>query len=157
MTRSTPAAHWPRIAVMVAALWWGAITALAFVAVPMLFARLGSPAQAGPVAAALFEVVCQVTWGAAALLLVFYVRFRPSPLDSKAVPAIILLILAAMSAVVQAGWVAPQIVTARASGGNLQLWHSLGSALVLVQWAAAGVSLWWLTRGVVPVSPRREH
>jgi hypothetical protein len=90
-------------------------------------------------------------------LLVFYVRFRPSPLDYKAVSAIFLLVLAALSAAVQAAWVAPHIVTARASGGNLRLWHSLGSALVLAQWVVAGVSLWWLTRGVVPVSPSQGH
>lgn len=157
MTRRSFAPHWPRLAVMVAALWWGAITALAFVAVPLLFARLGNPAVAGPVAAALFQVVCLATGGACALLLGFYVLFKPPAHGAKAYSALFLLVLAAVAAGAQAGWVAPHIVTARASGGNLKLWHSLGSALVLVQWAAAGVSLWWLTRGVLPVSPRQEH
>ena len=40
-----------RVAVMVATLWWGMLTGLAFVAVPSLFAQLGNAAVAGPVAA----------------------------------------------------------------------------------------------------------
>ena len=43
-----------RPAIMLAALWWGGLSALAFVAVPMLFATLDGPALAGPVAARLF-------------------------------------------------------------------------------------------------------
>ena len=43
-----------RLSILLAALWWGGITGLSFVAVPTLFAKLGSPAVAGPVAAQLF-------------------------------------------------------------------------------------------------------
>jgi len=45
----------PRLGLFLAALWWGGITALSFVAVPALFAKLGDPAVAGPVAAQLFS------------------------------------------------------------------------------------------------------
>jgi hypothetical protein len=43
------------------------------------------------------------------------------------------------------------IVTARASAADLKLWHTLGSGLVLLQWLAATVVLWRLTR--LPVTP----
>ena len=43
-----------RPALMLAALWWGGITALSFLAVPTLFASLGNPAVAGPVAASTY-------------------------------------------------------------------------------------------------------
>jgi len=59
-------------------------------------------------------------------------------------------VLAAMLlALVQEFGVAQKIVTARASGGNLRLWHSVGSAMVLGQWLCAGAILWRLS------SPRK--
>jgi len=39
-----------RLSLLLAALWWGSLTALGFVVVPMLFAHLGSAAAAGTVA-----------------------------------------------------------------------------------------------------------
>jgi hypothetical protein len=44
-----------RLELFVAALWWGSLTTLGFGVVPLLFARLGSPAQAGQMAAQLFS------------------------------------------------------------------------------------------------------
>ena len=41
---------------------------------------------------------------------------------------------------------APQLVSARASGGQLRLWHGLGSAMYLLQWGCAGWVLWRLSR-----------
>ena len=48
-----------RLSILLAALWWGGITGLSFVAVPTLFAKLGSPAVAGPVAP---QQVAVVAW-----------------------------------------------------------------------------------------------
>ncbi len=42
--------------------------------------------------------------------------------------------------------VAPQIVTARATGGSLRLWHGLGSAMYLGQWLCSAAVLWRLSR-----------
>jgi hypothetical protein len=64
----------PRLAVMVATLWWGMLTGLAFVAVPSLFAKLGNPAVAGPVAAWLFAVVAKLSMGCGAGL-ALYLKF----------------------------------------------------------------------------------
>lgn len=134
-----------RLTVMLAALWWGGLTALAFVAVPMLFARLGSPAVAGPVAAALFAVIAKVSLVAGLTCGWFWMRKEPFPQAAKARSALILCILAVLAATVQDTWVAQQIVTARVSGGNLKFWHGLGTSLVLLQWLAAGWTLWVLT------------
>jgi hypothetical protein len=54
------------------------------------------------------------------------------------------LLAAALAALVQENAVAQTILTARTTGANLQLWHSFGSALVLLQWLAALRVLWWL-------------
>jgi len=36
-----------RIALMLVALWWGSLTTIGFLVVPMLFAQLGNPVVAG--------------------------------------------------------------------------------------------------------------
>jgi hypothetical protein len=54
-------------------------------------------------------------------------------------------VLAAMLlALLQEFGVAQKIVSARATGGNLRLWHSVGSVMVLGQWLCAGAVLWRL-------------
>ena len=43
-----------RLPVLLAALWWGSLTTIGFLVVPMLFAYLPTPAMAGSMAAKLF-------------------------------------------------------------------------------------------------------
>lgn len=142
-----------RLAMALAALWWGGITALALVAVPVLFARLGSPAVAGPVAATLFSIVCFSSVASVLVLLVLVIQNRTVWDVRFTSPALVLLCLAGLAAAVQEGWVAHQIITARSTGGDLKLWHAVGSGLVLLQWLAAGVFFGWLTGR--PVHPSR--
>lgn len=142
-----------RGAMVVAALWWGALTSLAFVAVPALFAKLGNPAVAGPVAAWLFSFLCKLTWVCGALLWIYLYKNRASRLSGNGFSAMYFVGLAMLAAAVQDGWVAHMIVTARASGADLKLWHGLGSGLVLVQWLAATAVLWRLTRLIRLLSP----
>ncbi len=106
-----------RLAVFVAALWWGGLSALSFLAVPLLFATLGSPAVAGPAVAG--PVAAVTTMG--------------------------FVLFAMLLAIVQEFGVAQNIVTARASGGSLRLWHGLGTVMVLGQWLCAGAVLWRLS------------
>lgn len=147
-----------RAAVFLAALWWGGISALSFVAVPTLFASLGGPAVAGPVAARLFSYQCWagLLIGAGLMLLL---RRRRSALmaaartvDDPAVKAtrhtlvsMVLVLCAMLLAMLQEFGVAHKIVTARATGGDLRVWHSLGTVLVLAQWLCAGAVLWRLS------------
>ncbi|MFW5329435.1 DUF4149 domain-containing protein [Hydrogenophaga sp. ZJX-1] len=146
-----------RLAVFIAALWWGGISGLSFVAVPTLFASLGSPAVAGPVAAKLFSLQCWAGLGLGLALLLILRRQRSMghlPLPGESVdPAKLLVmqrvlatmgfVLAAMLlALLQEFGVAQKIVTARATGGDLRLWHSLGTLMVLGQWLCAGAVLW---------------
>lgn len=144
-----------RLQLLVAALWWGGISGLSFVAVPTLFASLGSPALAGPVAARLFSLQC---WAGLllGLVLLLLLRRERGLLDQDAASPEQLrrlqrtlasmgwVILAMLLALLQEFGVAQRIVTARASGGDLRLWHTLGSVLVMGQWVGAGVLLWRL-------------
>ena len=56
-----------RLPALVAALWWGSLTTIGFLVVPMLFAHLPSPTVAGNMAAKLFAAQ---TWVAVACCLV---------------------------------------------------------------------------------------
>jgi len=132
-----------RPALMLAALWWGGITGLSFLAVPTLFASLGSPAVAGPVAAKLFSLQCWAGVVIGAALLIIVQRAGPGG-DNAALLSLVCLGL--MLALVQEFGVAQKIVTARASGGNLKLWHGVGTAFVLGQWLSSGALLWRLSR-----------
>jgi len=134
---------------LLAALWWGGLTALALVAVPLSFAHFGNPAVAGPYAARLFQAIA---WGSLIISLLLLVWGRLQSLRegsgvSLRWPLLPWLLAAALAALLQEQAVAERILTARSSGGNLRLWHGLGSALVLVQWLCALRVLWWLGRG----------
>lgn len=142
-----------RLPLFLAALWWGGITALSFLAVPLLFARLGAPV-AGPVAAQLFSLQ---SWAGIfiglALLLMLRLQ-RPAGegdsetgrifLNSPALGTMGFVLLAMLLAMLQEFGVAQKIVNARATGGDLRFWHALGSAMVLGQWLCAGALLWRL-------------
>ncbi len=141
-----------RLAVFLAALWWGGITALSFLAVPLLFASLGSPAVAGPVAARIFSLQCWagLVIGLALLLVLRRCRGEGVAVAPEALTTMGFVLLAMLLALMQEFAVAQNIVTARATGGNLRLWHGVGTGMVLGQWLCAGAVLWRLS-GVRPV------
>ena len=136
-----------RAAVFLAALWWGSLSGLGFVVVPLLFKHLGSPAEAGAMAAKLLSAQTWVSVACTMLLLLLLNRQNAGPVEPSsdvrkvtawAVAGLLLALL------VEFG-VAAQIVNARASGGNLRMWHGLGSAMYLGQWLCAGLTLWRLS------------
>ena len=136
-----------RQAILLAALWWGGITALSFLAVPLLFASLGSPAVAGPVAAKVFSLQCRVglVLGLALLLILRRWRGEATAIAPAALTTMGFVLFAMLLALLQEFGVAQNIVSARASGGNLRLWHAVGSVMVLGQWLCAGAVLWRLS------------
>ncbi len=149
-----------RLAVFLAALWWGGISGLSFLAVPTLFAKLGAPV-AGPVAAQLFSLQSWAGLGIGLALLLVLRRERsaahfpvadeaPDPerlAQMQRVLGTMGFVLAAMLlALLQEFGVAQKIVTARATGGNLQLWHGVGTLMVLGQWLCSGAALFRLFR-----------
>ena len=134
-----------RMGLMVAALWWGSLTALGFVVVPMLFTHLGSPAAAGAMAAKLFTAQTWLSIGCTMLLLIIFNPNRALAQASNASVAIKLIVTGLLLTVLVEFGVSPRIVNARASGGDLRLWHGVGSAMYLGQWICAGFTLWFLT------------
>lgn len=138
-----------RFNVMVAALWWGSLTGLGFVVVPMLFANLGSPAVAGAMAAKLFTAQTWLSTGCAMFLLLILNKKDDPALAWQAQAAIKFIVAGLLLALLVEFGVAPRIISARAEGGNLKLWHGLGTAFYVVQWLCAGLALWRLSRSTV--------
>ncbi|MDW5441833.1 DUF4149 domain-containing protein [Polaromonas sp. SM01] len=134
-----------RLCILLAALWWGSLTGLGFVVVPMLFKFLGSPAEAGAMAAKLFTAQTWLSIGCTFLLLLVFNKNKAPALIPSAQAAMKYIVAGLLLAVLVEFGVAPRIVSARADGGNLQLWHGLGSVMYLGQWLAAGWTLWRLS------------
>jgi hypothetical protein len=127
-----------RAAAFAAALWWGSLSAIGFIAVPVLFARLPTPAQAGNTAAVLFTAQTWVSL-ACGLVLLFASRSRGGHAGlGWARGALGFVLAGVLLALLSEFAVAPHIV----ARDNLRLWHSVGSALYFAQWVCAGVTLW---------------
>ena len=131
---------------MLAALWWGSLTALGFVIVPMLFTHLPSPAAAGQMAAKLFTAQTWLSITCAMFLLLIYNQKEALTPDIRAQAAIKFIVSGLLLAVLVEFGLSPRIMSARADGGNLKLLHGLGSAMYFGQWLCAGFALWTLSR-----------
>ena len=143
-----------RVSLMVAAVWWGSLTGLGFVVVPLLFVYLPTPAAAGTIAARLFTAQAWLGIACAMLLLLLGMSGRnaggqPEPVTQAALKFVVAGFLFAL--LVEFG-VAPRIVNARIAGDSLRLWHTLGSAMLVAQWLCVGLALWRLGQPV-DVSP----
>jgi hypothetical protein len=135
-----------RISVLLAALWWGSLSTLGFMVVPLLFVHLPGPAAAGAMAAKLFTAQTWLSIACTFFLLLFLKGKEAADLSPLARAAMKYVVAGLFLAVLVEFGVSPRIVNARAEGGNLQLWHGLGSAMYLAQWLAAGWTLWCLGR-----------
>ncbi|APW39165.1 hypothetical protein RD110_19710 [Rhodoferax koreense] len=130
-----------RLPTFAAALWWGSLTAVGFVVVPLLFANLPSPAMAGQMAARLFTAQTWVSTACALLLLLLSRSKSTGTLMQWAPTALVFIAGGLLLALLGEFAIAPRIVARE----NLKLWHSVGSGMYLLQWLCAGVTLWKLT------------
>ena len=127
-----------RFPVFFAALWWGSLIAIGFVAVPMLFAHLPTPALAGFMAAKLFAAQTWISIACCAFLLVFSKRKHAEKLEQWAQAAIGFVIAGMLLALLVQYGVSPKIVARE----NLRLWHSVGTGMYALQWLCAAIVLW---------------
>ena len=127
-----------RLPVYAAALWWGSLSVIGFMAVPLLFASLPSKALAGYAAVHLFAAQTWVSLACGLVLLLVYRKERALAPANRARIAIGFVVFGMLLALLLEYAVAPRIVARQ----NLRLWHSLGAALYVVQWLSAAVVLW---------------
>lgn len=127
-----------RLPALLAALWWGSLTTIGFLVVPLLFAHLPSPAMAGGMAARLFASQTWVTVVCCVLLLLIS---RPKGEVTQypwAQAAMVFIVGGLLLALLVQFGVAPRIVARQ----DLRLWHSVGSVMYALQWCCALVVLW---------------
>jgi hypothetical protein len=123
---------------LAAALWWGSLSAVGFLVVPLLFTHLPSAALAGQTAAKLFAAQTWVSVGCG-LLLMMSARAGPEPAKADwGHGALIFVFAGLLLALLTEFAVAPRIVARE----NLRLWHSVGTATYALQWLCALVVLW---------------
>lgn len=127
-----------RLPALAAALWWGSLTTVGFLVVPLLFAHLPSAAIAGQMAAKLFAAQTWVTVGCCMLLLLIS-RRRHEEFQEPWAKAVLGFVLGGLllALLVQFG-VSPRIVARQ----DLRLWHSVGTGMYVLQWVCALVVLW---------------
>lgn len=130
-----------RVAAFAAALWWGSLTAVGFMVVPLLFKFLPTPAMAGHMAARLFTAQTWVSVACGVVLLLVSRSNRPPAQARRAQAALVFIVLGMLLALLIEFAVAPRIVARE----NLRLWHGAGSVMYAVQWLCAAVVLWRIT------------
>ena len=106
-----------RAAVFLSALWWGSLSGLGFVVVPLLFKYLGTPAEAGAMAAKLFSAQTWLSVACTMLLLLMLnrknVEYAQSDDEARKITAWVVVGLL-LTLLVEFG-VAAQIVNARST------------------------------------------
>jgi hypothetical protein len=132
------------LAPWLAALWWGSLSTLGALVVPLLFVHLPSPALAGGMAAKLFTAQTWLGTGCGLLLLLLNRPGQDRVEAGRAQSITVFVMLGVLLALLSEFAVAPRIV----SRENLRLWHSVGSAMFALQWLCAGVTFWKVTRKV---------
>ena len=143
-----------RLPSLLAALWWGSLSTVGFLVVPLLFAQLPSPAIAGNMAAKLFAAQTWVTVACCVLLLLISKPKHALAQYQWARGAMVFVLGGMLLALLSQFGVAPRIVARQ----DLRLWHSIGSVVYLLQWACALAVLWnTLAPGAMALPPDAEE
>jgi len=130
-----------RLTLLAAALWWGSLSVIGFMAVPLLFRNAPSAALAGQLAGKLFTAQ---SWVGLACGMVVLMGARDSEGTATmgwARGAVTYVLLGMLCALLQEFGVSPRIIARQ----NLAFWHSFGTVLYSAQWLCALVVLWKLS------------
>ncbi|TVO69216.1 DUF4149 domain-containing protein [Denitromonas ohlonensis] len=145
-----------RLQRLILTLWVGAMWAVAYLVVPVLFSALDNPVLAGSLAGKLFE---NVAWlglvCGAGLLVLQFSRGHASPL-----PRVVVICIIGMVALVCVGQfvIDPMIAAIKAEAGaagvmagaqqdRFAMWHGIASVLYLCQSLLGALAVW---RAAVP-------
>lgn len=140
-----------RLPALVAALWWGSLSTTGFLVVPLLFARLPSPAMAGNMAAQLFAAQTWVAVACGLVLLLISRQKQALAQEPRAQAAMVFILGGLLLALLSQFGVAPRIVARQ----DLRLWHSVGTVMYLAQWGCA-LAVLWRTLGAGPSRSAQE-
>lgn len=135
-----------RLPVLAAALWWGSVTAIGFLAVPLLFANASSPAVAGNLAAKLFQGQSWLSIGCALVLLMGARDADRTATMGWAGGAVAYVLFGMLAALLQEFAIAPRIMARQ----DLRFWHTAGTAVYAAQWLCALVVVWKVAGSLSP-------
>ena len=121
--------------VWVAAVWWGSLSTLGFLVVPMLFAHLPSPAMAGGMAAKLFSAQTAISTVCGVVLLMLFKSNKAIALADTAQSATLFVVGGVLMALLVEFGVSPRILARE----NLAMWHGVGMGMHVAQWVCAAV------------------
>jgi hypothetical protein len=127
-----------RLQLFAAALWWGSLTIVGFLVVPLLFVHLDTPAIAGQMAAKLFSAQTWVSVFCGVSLLLYLRKAQQPHINGLSFLLLAPVVLGLLLALVLEYVVTPHIVARE----NMALWHNLGSATYLLQWFCSLRVLW---------------
>jgi hypothetical protein len=131
--------HWKaRLTLFAAALWWGSLSVIGFVAVPLLFRNAPSVAVAGLLASKLFQAQAWLSLVCGIVVLMGARDEEGTATMGWARGAVGFVLVAMLCALLQEFAVAPRILARQ----NLAFWHGLGTGLYAAQWICAAVLLW---------------
>jgi hypothetical protein len=131
--------HWKaRLTLLAAALWWGSLSVIGFLAVPLLFRNAPSASVAGLLAGKLFAGQAWLSLACGIVVLMGARDQDGTATMGWARGAVVFVLAGMLAALLQEFAVAPRIIARQ----DLQVWHSVGTALYAVQWACALVVLW---------------
>ena len=126
---------------MAAALWWGSLSTIGLLVVPLLFAHMTTPAEAGRMAARLFQAQTWVSLACGLLLLMSARKPGARARLDWAGGAVAFVLSGLLLALLAEYAVAPRILARQ----DLKLWHTVGSLLYLLQWTCAAIVLYRTT------------
>lgn len=133
-----------QLSIMASALWWGSLSAVGLMVVPLLFVHLPSPTIAGQMAAKLFTAQTWVSVVCCMSLLLLAQRRGDDAMPKWASSVMVFVIGGLLLALLVEFGAAPRIVARE----NLRVWHTVGSAMHFAQWLCAGFTLWRLVGGM---------
>ena len=134
------------------ALWWGSMSAVGFLVVPLLFVHLPTPAMAGGMAAKLFTAQTWVALVCGLLLLLTSRQHKPEVSETPEQATMIFVVGAMLLALLSEFAVAPRILMRE----HLALWHNVGSLMYFAHWLCTGIVFWRLSRNGKRVGLNRD-
>lgn len=131
-----------RLPALAAALWWGSLSVVGFVAVPLLYKHLPLPATAAYIASQLIEAQTMISIACSACLFLLSKRKYAESEEEWARAAMVFIIGGLLMALLLQYGAAPRILAAR---GSLT-WLGAGALMYLLQWLCALAVLWRILR-----------
>lgn len=129
-----------RVPLLAAALWWGSLTAVGLIAVPILFSHFPA-ATAGQAAARLFTGQAWTSVACGVLVLVGSRGGEGISTPGWGRGAIGFVLAGLLAAILTEFSIAPRIMARQ----DLAFWHTTGTVAFAVQWLCALVVLWKLS------------